>query len=152
MPRLMPPGLRMAVLARAHRQRMDARLEKDDLTSAQLRVLGDIMELEDAGVPEINQRALEKSVRVTHPTMTGLIQRLEAKGLVRTMPSPTDRRYKKIVSTEKARHFQQQVATQDQLIFEELCRGLPPEDIAAFYRITDVMLANLDRQGETQGK
>ena len=147
MPRLMPPGLRLALLSRAHRQRMDARLEKDDLTSAQLRVLGDLMELEDAGVPEINQRDLEKSVRVTHPTMTGLIHRLEAKGMVRTMPSPTDRRYKKIVSTEKARRFQQQVAIQDQRAFEELCQGLSPEDIAAFYRITDVMLANLDCQG-----
>ncbi len=140
----MPPGLRMAVLARAHRQRMDAQLEKDSLTSAQLRVLGDIMELEDQGVPEINQRDLEKHIRVTHPTMTGLIQRLEAKEFVRTMPSPTDRRYKKIVSTEKAREFQQLVANQDEQIFAELCRGLDQQDIDAFYRITDVMLANLE--------
>lgn len=146
MPLSMPPGLRMAVLARAHRQRMDARLEKDSLTSAQLRVLGDIMELENQGVPEINQRDLEKHVRLTHPTMTGLIQRLEAKGFVRTMPSPTDRRYKKIVSTEKAQHFQKLVADQDEQIFAELCRGLDQKDIDAFYRITDVMLANLEEE------
>ena len=40
MPQPMPPGLRMTVLSRAHRLMMDARLEEMDLTSAQLRVLG----------------------------------------------------------------------------------------------------------------
>lgn len=146
MSRAMPPGLRMAVLSRAHRQMMDARLEEMDLTSAQLRVLGELRDLENAGTTEINQRDLEKSLRVTHPTMTGLIRRLEAKGFVQTMPSPTDRRYKKILSTEKSQRLHQQMACQDELVFAELCRGLNQEDIDAFYHITDVMLSNLEEK------
>ena len=146
MPQAMPPGLRMAVLSRAHRLMMDARLEEMNLTSAQLRVLGDLGDLEKAGATEINQRDLEKSLRVTHPTMTGLIHRLEAKGFVQTMPSPTDRRYKKILSTEKARRLHQQLACQDELVFAELCRGLDQKDIDAFDRITDVMLSNLEEE------
>lgn len=143
MPCNMPPGLRMAVISRAHRQGMDARFEAVGLTAAQVRVMRDIAELEQRGVPEINQKDLEKRAHVTHPTMTGLLHRLESKGFVRTMPSPTDRRYKKIVSTEKARQFHQQVASQDEAVFAALCQGLTQQDIDAFYHITEVMLSNI---------
>ncbi len=143
MPKQTPPGLRIAILDRAFKRRMDERVSGMDLTAVQLRVLGEIHRLEESGITEINQRDLEKQEQVTHPTMTGILKRLEAKGFILSMPSPTDRRYKKIVCTPKARGIHQEIAAQDAIVFQELCRGLTQGDIDEFIRVTDVMLSNI---------
>ena len=143
MPEKIPPGLRIAILDRAFKRRMDERVFNMDLTAVQLRVLGEIYRMEDVGIAEINQRDLEKHEQVTHPTMTGIIKRLEAKGFITCMPSPADRRYKKIVCTERSRNIHQEIAVQDAEVFQELCQGLTQEEIDEFIRVTDVMLDNI---------
>jgi DNA-binding MarR family transcriptional regulator len=59
------------------KRKMDERAKEMNLTSVQLRVLGEVSLTESMGVEEINQKNLEKFEKVTHPSMTGIIQRLE---------------------------------------------------------------------------
>ena len=70
------------------------------LTAVQLRVLGELSRSESKGVEEINQKDLEKTLAVTHPTMTEIIKRLEKKNAVICTQSRLDKRYKKINCTD----------------------------------------------------
>ena len=75
----MPFGLKIAIINRAFRKRMDEKAASMGITSVQLRVLGSISRLEASGETEIHQNDLEQIEHVTHPAMTKLLQRLESK-------------------------------------------------------------------------
>lgn len=139
MEQTLPVGLRISLLHRAFRRRMDERLRELDLTGVQFGVLGELMRLEEAGV-EVNQRALETATHVTHPTMTEIIRRLEQKGFLLCQPGRNDRRSKRIVSTDKARALQLEIDRLDREVFRWLCAGLEPGQAEAFLAMTDKML------------
>lgn len=98
---MMPFGLKIAIINRAFRKKLDEKAGDMGLTAVQLRVLGSISRLEASGETEIHQNDLERIEHVTHPAMTKLLQRLESKGFIRCVVSARDRRYKKITCTEQ---------------------------------------------------
>ncbi|MBD3678588.1 MAG: winged helix-turn-helix transcriptional regulator [Rhodobacteraceae bacterium] len=69
------------------------------LTAVQIRVLQIVAETGTATSKDISKR-----MGVSQPTMTSLIDRLGAKGMVERHPSPTDRRKTDIVLTEAGKH------------------------------------------------
>ena len=138
-----PIGLKIAIIDRAFKRRMDERANSMGLTSVQLIVLGEINMRERRGITEINQRDLEEATQVTHPTMTGIIKRLEHKGFVSCVPSPTDKRYKKITCTEKSIGIHEELARQDQEVLQEICRDFTEEESDQLMRLTDKILSNL---------
>lgn len=139
----MPVGLRFSLLHRSFRRRMDELLREKDLTGVQLGVLGALERLEREDAGEVNQKDLEQLTRVTHPTMTDLLRRLEKKELIRCEVSCRDRRYKCISSTEKAEALKQELGRVEEETFRWLCRGLSAGQIEELLRITDVMLQNV---------
>ena len=140
----MPFGLKIAIINRAFRKRMDEKAADMGLTSVQLRVLGSISRLEASGVEEIHQDDLERIEHVTHPAMTKLLQRLESKGFVRCVSSDKDRRYKVISSTEKSSGIHKLILAQDQEVFTELCKDLTESQKESFMQDVDAILRNLD--------
>ena len=138
----LPVGLRFSILDRYFRRRMDALLRERDLTGVQFGVLGQLHRLECGGSEEVNQRDLESATRVTHPTMTEIVKRLEKQGFVECGTSLRDRRYKSIRSTEKAGDLLKEHAELDAGVFQALCRGLSDEEIRALLCIMDKMLEN----------
>ncbi len=138
-----PIGLKIAIIDRAFKRKMDERAGSMGLTSVQLRVLGRISLLESNGVSEINQRDLEEAMQVTHPTMTGIIKRLENKGFVSCMPSPADRRYKKITCTKQGAGIHEELAEQDREVLLELCQGFTQQDIDMLHDLTGRLMENL---------
>ena len=84
---MMPFGLKIAIINRAFRKKLDEKAAALGLTAVQLRVLGSISRLEAAGETEIHQNDLERLEHVTHPAMTKLLQRLEAKGFGADKPA-----------------------------------------------------------------
>lgn len=139
----MPMGLRFSLLHRAFRRKLDEHLRELELTGVQFGVLGELARLESRGQGEINQRALETASRVTHPTMTEIIKRLEQKGFIVCQPNPADRRNKSIASTDKARCLHQEIDRLDGEVFQWLCTGLSEEQREQLVAITDVMLRNV---------
>lgn len=146
MPGAMPFGLKIAIINRAFRKKMDEKASDMGLTSVQLRVLGSVSRLEAAGETEIHQNDLERIEHVTHPAMTKLLQRLESKGFIQCVPSARDRRYKKITCTERSAGIHKLILAQDEEVLCELCRDFTPEQKAALQQMADMLLKNIDSE------
>ena len=146
MPGAMPFGLKIAIINRAFRKKMDEKASDMGLTSVQLRVLGSVSRLEAAGETEIHQNDLERIEHVTHPAMTKLLQRLESKGFIQCVPSARDRRYKKISCTERSAGIHKLILAQDEEVLCELCRDFTPEQKAALQQMADMLLKNIDSE------
>ena len=143
---MMPFGLKIAIINRTFRKKLDKKASTLGLTSVQLRVLGSISRLEASGETEIHQNDLERLEHVTHPAMTKLLQRLEAKGFVNCVSSAKDRRYKKIVCTERSAGIHHMILAQDAEVFEELCRGLTGPQKETLNQLADLILQNIEAE------
>lgn len=75
------------------------RMSRYDLTSAQVDVL--ILLLRAPADREIYPGTVQQELKLSCPTVNGLLNRLEQKGFLRFERTPSDRRRKKIVLTEK---------------------------------------------------
>lgn len=139
------PGLRFSILDHEFKMRLADQAGKMGLTVSQLRVLGELSRLESKGIEEINQKDLENSLKVTHPTMTGIIKRLEKKNAVVCTPSKLDRRYKKIRCTPEYCHIHDQLREMDWAVFGELCEGIPQEQVEQFLELSEKMLENIEK-------
>lgn len=143
---MMPFGLKIAIINRAFRKKMDEKASAMDLTSVQLRVLGSVSRLEASGNTEIHQNDLERIEHVTHPAMTKLLQRLESKGFIRCVSSAKDRRYKKITCTERSIGIHKMILAQDEEVFSELCRNFTEEQKIDLLEMADMILKNIDSE------
>ena len=143
---MMPFGLKIAVINRAFRKKLDEKAASLGLTAVQLRVLGSISRLEAAGETEIHQNDLERIEHVTHPAMTKLLQRLESKGLVRCVPGSRDRRYKKITCTEQTAEIYKTILAQDAEVFAELCRNLTEDQKQELVQLADMILKAIESE------
>lgn len=143
---MMPFGLKIAIINRTFRKKLDEKASAMGLTSVQLRVLGSISRLEAAGETEIHQNDLERIEHVTHPAMTKMLQRLESKGWIQCVPSAIDRRYKKITCTEQSAGIHKMILAQDAEVFEELCRDLTDSQKENLNLLADLILQNIDAE------
>ena len=141
----MPFGLKIAIINRNFRKRLDEKAADLGLTAVQLRVLGSVSRLEAAGQTEIHQNDLERIEQVSHPAMTKMLQRLESKGFLRCAPSSRDRRYKAVSCTPQSRGIHQLILAQDQEVLDELCQNFTQEQKAALQTLADMLLENIGR-------
>ena len=65
----LPFGLKISIISRAFRKKMDEKACAMGLTAVQLRVLGAVSLLEESRETDVHQNDLEKIERVTHPAM-----------------------------------------------------------------------------------
>lgn len=142
----MPFGLKIAIINRAFRKKLDEKAAAMGLTAVQLRVLGSISRLEAAGETEIHQNDLERIEHVTHPAMTKLLQRLESKGFIQCVPSAQDRRYKKITCTQRSAGIHHLILAQDEEVLSELSRNFTPEEKQTLLQLADMLLKNIDEE------
>ena len=141
---MMPFGLKIAIINREFRRRMDEKAAGMGLTSVQLRVLGSVSRLEAAGREEIHQNDLERLEHVSHPAMTKMLQRLERKGFIRCVPSEADRRYKKITCTEQSVGIHKLILAQDAEVVTDLCRDFTEEQAERLMELIDLLVDRID--------
>ncbi len=141
----LPYGLKIAIINRTFKRMMDDWASNMKLTFAQVRVLAEISNMENEGISEINQKDLEKYDKVSHPTMTGILQRLENKGFVKCCPSSMDRRLKKISCTEKSIGMYKKLENKDNQIFIEICKGFSENELELFNSLLDRILHNISK-------
>ncbi len=142
----MPFGLKVAIINRAFRKKLDEKASTMGLTSVQLRVLGSVSRLEEAGVAEIHQNDLERVEHVTHPAMTKHLQRLESKGLISCVPSSQDRRYKRILCTEQSKGIHHMILAQDEEVLAELCKNFTAEQKEMLVQLADRLIENIEAE------
>ncbi len=85
-------GFLLGVLHRCSHRSMDNALEKMDLTAAQGHIMAYLAHAKTPPCP----RDVEAEFHLTHPTVSGLLSRLEQKGFIALRTDPEDRRCKRI--------------------------------------------------------
>lgn len=78
---------------------------------------------------------LAKRFHVTQPTMSGLVNRLEKKQLVRVLGDPDDRRIRNVLITEQGRGVCREGEGHMRAHEERLLRPLSPEEHTEFLRL-----------------
>ncbi|ESR25637.1 MarR family winged helix-turn-helix transcriptional regulator [Lutibaculum baratangense] len=98
--------------------------------------------------PGLRQSALAERIGVEPMTLVAYLDRLEAHGLVRREPDPTDRRAKIVVLTEAAGPAVRRIHRLATEARREATRGLSDEQIETLREILGQMRGNLARRGE----
>lgn len=110
-----------------------------DLTTSQLDVL--ICIAQGCGRP-VNQRDIEEELRLTNPTVTGILKRLERKGFVTRTVGSQDRRCKEVRLTEKCAVLGERLHPSAQEMLGGMFRGFTPEDFDTLNRLLRRLVAN----------
>lgn len=92
-------GFLLGVLHRCNQHSMDSALEKMELTAAQGHIMAYLAHVKQPPCP----RDVEAKFHLTHPTVSGLLSRLEQKGFIELRTDPEDRRCKRIFVLPKGR-------------------------------------------------
>ena len=116
-------------------------LEEFGLTGIQARILFYICHVERKG--EINQRDIEHRMHLSNPTVSGILQRLEDKGLIVREVSKTDARSKCIEPSEITRTFAEKLHQKGQILEERLLKGITPEEQDMYKKVVHQMLKNM---------
>lgn len=84
-----------------HQQRLNKIFCEFDLTATQTFTLIYLFQSREAG-SYVKQKDIERKMDISNPTVTGILNRLENKGLIQRIADEKDARAKHIVVTEKA--------------------------------------------------
>ena len=130
-------GPRLRHLSNRITQYMDQQFLALDLTSTQSFILHHLVLHEGE---QIYPKDIEKRFHLTHPTVSGVLQRLEAKDFVVLEPDRDDRRCKRIRLTERARQCDAAV----------MCSGMSDEEQQTLLRLLDLAADNLHATQEME--
>ncbi len=123
------------------RAKIDTNVKEHDLTCSQLRILGYL----NKNGGKVTQKQLEDFLEVSHPTVVGLINRLEKNGFVKTYFDQNDKRHKIICEDEKAVAFSIQMENQRSKTEEVLLDGLTSDEINELERLLNIVYNNVKR-------
>ena len=136
-------GMRVRILSQAIHTAIDRKLTALGLTGQQSFVLRFLSE--HTGEP-VYARDIEKRFNLTHPTVSGILQRLEAKGFLASEPDAADRRCKRVTMTPKAEECQKEIERHIQAIERTMLAGMTPEEAISFGRLLDLAYENLSNE------
>ncbi|MGN0135963.1 MarR family transcriptional regulator [Anaerotignum sp.] len=117
----------------------DADLKRHHLTLAQSRVL---IYLTEAG-GEATQKEIETFLEVSHPTVVGIVSRMEQNGHVTCWMDPRDKRNKIVRLTEQAVSLGNEMISLIEQQEQEMLASLSAEEINALLHALSVIYKNL---------
>lgn len=119
--------------------RADADLKSHGLTLTQSRVLAILNDLGG----QATQKELEEILEVAHPTVVGIVSRMEQSGYVTTWADPR-RRSKMVCLTPKASALSETLSGQVREQERSMLRGLTPEQIIQLEQMLAMIYKNLE--------
>lgn len=120
--------------------RMNRQLQELDLTSAQGHIIGYLAHSERPPCA----RDLEQFFTLSHPTVSGLLSRMEAKGFVAVTPDPDDRRVKRIRLLEKGMACSRRIEASVKDNEETIVQGFTQEERVLFADFLQRAIRNLN--------
>lgn len=99
----------------------------------------------------IYAKTLEQVLHLKHPTICGILQRLEAKGFITFAIDASDRRCRRIIPTDLARQAHRQAAQSLDAVERQLLAGFSPEEAAQFYNYLARAAANIGELASMPG-
>lgn len=133
-------GYLVVEVARLLRRRYDQALDRAGLglTHAEARTLALI-----GRTPGRRQASLAEALAIEPMTLTGLLDRLEAAGLVQRRVDPADRRAKLVAATARAKPAIGAIAEVAEAVLAETTAGLGAAEVEAVRAALAVMRENL---------
>lgn len=113
-------------------------LASSDLTSTQLKILIILFTNPEKNYRQID---LETHFSLTNPTVTGILNNMEKKGLIRRRKHPQDSRSKVIVPTQEAFQRREEWIALYETLEQTLTRNLTPADREALSALLKKLLA-----------
>ena len=129
--------LRLAITRTARRLRQEA---GTDLSPSQVAALATIERHGPLAPSELAERE-----RIRRPTATRVLSRLVEAGLVERIPDPTDGRSAIVSVSSDGRALLRRLRRRKTAYLASRIRDLPPEDLSALARATDVLESILAR-------
>lgn len=114
-------------------------LEEMDLTSSQGHIMGYLSMRKEPPCP----KDIEEKFRLSHPTVSGLLSRLEKKGFIELRPDEHDRRCKRIFVLPKGRECHDQMHEAIRSIEDQLVSGFTEAEQHQFEEFMDRAITNL---------
>ena len=120
-------------------QAMTAALETMDLTAAQGHIMGYLSHRKEPPCP----RDLETAFHLSHPTVSGLLSRLEQKGFVALLPDENDRRCKRIRVLPRGEECHQKIHEAISQTEAQLVRHFSESEQEQFRQLLSRAIANM---------
>ncbi|MDE6714356.1 MAG: MarR family transcriptional regulator [Lachnospiraceae bacterium] len=119
---------------------IDKALIEYDLTTSQSRVLFFVY---FRGEDKTSMKDIEEHLKVTHPTVIGIVKRLEEKGFVTTSSDPEDRRVKLVTITQKTTKMIKKLDQGKRKMDEKLLKGFTEQETKELRRMLSMIEDNL---------
>ena len=120
-------------------QRLNKKFNRFDLPGAQVFTIINLFKAREKG-ERLTQKDLERILDISNPTLTGILNRLENKGLIIRMPCKHDARKKYIEVTDKAIDLDKEIRSAFEEAEKELLCSLNDEEVMRLYEYLEKIL------------
>ena len=121
---------------------IDAKFKSYDLTFSQSQLIFHIFRNKGC----ISQKELQEKLKVSHPTVVGLVQRLEKNGFVKTEKDESDKRNKIIYTTALSDQLHKEMIKQHDENNKKLMKSFSKEEMIELERLLNKMNENITEQ------
>lgn len=121
------------------RRKLDTLSSRKEFSGSQGRTLHFLL----AQTEDVFQKDIEEEYSIRPSTATELLKQMEKNGLIVREPVAYDNRLKKIVVTEKALQYKQQVVEDLTSLEEMLVKDISEADLKVFFNVIEKMMDNL---------
>lgn len=121
------------------RRKLDMLSSRKEFSGSQGRTLHFLLAQSD----DIFQKDIEEEYGIRPSTATELLKQMEKNGLIIRKPEAYDNRLKKIVLTDKALIYKDQVVNDLTELEKTLTQGIPEENMKIFFEVIEKMMDNL---------
>lgn len=118
---------------------MTAALEEMELTSAQGHLIWYLMHCPEPPCP----KDIEERFHLSHPTVSGVLSRLEKKEFLEFRTDVHDRRCKRIHVLPKGEEYYEKVSQTIREMEERIVKGFTPEEQAQFMAFLERAISNM---------
>jgi DNA-binding MarR family transcriptional regulator len=115
-----------------------------DLTSIQADVLVYILANSQKG--EINQLDIQSVFKLTNPTVSGIIDRLEEKDFIKRVKSQKDARFRKLIPMPKGEELYAVLKQCGSNAEAELVKNMTEEEAEEFNRLLKIALSTMEQK------
>lgn len=115
-------------------------MHNSGMTFSQMRVISYLKEHQHE---KRAQKDIEEFFGVSHPTVVSIIQRLEERGLIKSVVDSNDRRVKNLSLTPAGDALVSDASKQREHMDASLLKGLEPEEVDELRRLLNQIVQNL---------
>ena len=117
-------------------------LEQHGITFSQARVLSFLLNSQDKVTI---QKDIEEFLELKHPTVIGILQRMEAKGIIVSSVDPQDKRQKIIALTDAAFELEKAIADHIEDAEQRMAEGMTGEELDTIKRLLYKVYKNISK-------